>query len=213
MKPSAPFGTWKCPHCSFIGRTRRILSKHKHEEHPNFCKIGWAKGLTKETSESLRKVSTTFKQHLKDGTITLYWLGKHHSEESKHKISEGQKLAHKEGRNSSWIGRRKLSYAEQSWFNIFLNEFGEQNFINNFYVKDCNYWLDFAWPKKKIYFEVDGKSHFTKEGIEHDKIRTEKLSKVGWTLIGRCNWSEYQKLSIEDKEAFVKEIVSKIKSM
>ena len=63
---------------------------------------------------------------------------------------------------------------------------------------------------KKIYFEVDGRTHFTESGILHDKERTEFLLNEGWTCIGRCNWSQYQKLSREDKEKYVQEIEKKI---
>lgn len=130
------------------------------------------------------------------------------SEETKKKISKGMKLAHKEGRANEWQGRRERSYAEQSWYNIFANDLGEKTFINNLFVK--KYWLDFAWPDKKIYFEVDGRTHFTEKGILHDKERTDFLEKEGWTLIGRCNWSEYQKLSKKDKIFFIRDIENKI---
>ena len=39
-----------------------------------------------------------------------------------------------------------------------------------------NYILDFYCPKKKIGIEVDGSQHYTKEGIEYDRIRTEILN-------------------------------------
>ena len=39
-----------------------------------------------------------------------------------------------------------------------------------------NYILDFYCPEKKIGIEVDGSQHYTKEGIEYDKIRTEILN-------------------------------------
>lgn len=132
--------------------------------------------------------------------------GKGHpqTEESKKKISEGMKKAHAEGRACEWIGRRTRSYAEQSWYNIFTNDFGEGTFENNFFVK--KYFLDFAWPEKKIYFEVDGRTHFTEKGKEHDLERTSFLEKEGWILIGRCNWSLYQKMSFEEKENYVKKI-------
>ena len=210
MRKRLPFGTWKCPHCDFVAETRNKLKEHRTIVHPEICKMGWSKGLTKETDSRI-KWGNTYSERVKNGQIKLAWKGKHHSEETKQKISEGQKLAHKEGRNTSWIGRRKLSYAEQSWFNIFISEFGTQTFINNYYVEGCHYWLDFAWPEKKIYFEVDGKTHLTKEGIEHDKIRTEILNANGWKLIGRCVWPEYQKLSFEDKTKFVQSIVNLIK--
>lgn len=133
------------------------------------------------------------------------------SEETKKKISEGQKLAHKEGRNSSWIGRRKRSYAEQSWFNILEKSLGQNSFKNNYAVE--GYFLDFAWPEKKIYFEVDGETHYTEEGVKHDQERALKLEKAGWSLVDRCRWSNYQKLSEENKEIYIKNILNKILSM
>lgn len=168
----------KC-YCSFCGKEFNTRgSKNRHE---NYC-----------IKNSNRKV-------LKGHNV---------SEEVRQKISSGMKLAHKKGRACEWVGRHERSYAEQSWYNIFANDFGEKTFINNLFVK--KYWLDFAWPDKKIYFEVDGRTHFTEEGILHDKERTEFLKNEGWTLIGRCNWSEYQKLSKEDKVSFVKDIENKI---
>lgn len=132
------------------------------------------------------------------------------TDEEKRKISESMKRAHAEGRASSWIGRRKLSYAEQSWYNIFTKDLGEGSFKNNFFVKP--YWLDFAWPDKKIYFEVDGRTHYTKEGLEHDRKRTDLLKEQGWMLIGRCNWSSYKKLSDNDKQKYVQNIEHSIKT-
>lgn len=126
------------------------------------------------------------------------------SDETKKKISEGMKKAHSEGRANEWHGRRERSYAEQSWYNIFTNDLGKGTFINNYFVK--KYWLDFAWPEKKIYFEVDGRTHFTDEGRQHDEERTEFLKKEGWTLIGRCCWSDYQKLSKDERQKYVKHI-------
>lgn len=197
------FNNWKCIWCDNIFRTRREMRNHKKEKHPEKCKHGgWSKGLKKSTSVLLKNFGN-------NGSKSF--LGKHHTEETKKRISIGQKKAHAEGRTNSWIGRRKRSYAEQSWYNIFLNELGNGLFENNYFVKECHYWLDFAWPEKKIYFEVDGKTHFTNEGIKKDKIRTERLANAGWKLIGRCNWSEYQKLSFEEKESFVQSILSQIK--
>ncbi len=39
-----------------------------------------------------------------------------------------------------------------------------------------NYILDFYCPEKKIGIEVDGSQHYTEEGLEYDRIRTEKLN-------------------------------------
>lgn len=202
-------GDWICVWCKNVFRTRREMHNHKKEKHPEYCDVRWRKGLTKDTCESLRLAGIKTHNNYLNGMKPSF-LGKHHTEETKKRISIGQKKAHAEGRTNSWIGRRKKSYAEQSWYNIFVNELGNGSFENNYFVKECHYWLDFAWPKKKLYFEVDGKTHFTNEGIEKDKIRTERLANAGWKLIGRCKWSDYQKLSFEEKEKFVHQIISKV---
>ncbi len=36
--------------------------------------------------------------------------------------------------------------------------------------------MDFYCPEKKIGIEIDGSQHYTEEGIEYDRIRTEILN-------------------------------------
>lgn len=138
------------------------------------------------------------------------FFGHTQNDETRKRISVGMKIAHSDGRASSWIGRRKRSYAEQSWFNIFKKAFDLPEFHNNFFVKEFHYWLDFAWPEKKIYFEVDGETHKTKDGLQHDIKRTNDLASIGWELIGRCDWGQYQKLSFDKKKEFVDSVLEKI---
>ena len=137
-------------------------------------------------------------------------FGTHLTDAHKQAVSKGMKKAHEEGRAGTWIGLRKRSFAEQYWFNIFERNLGANTFTNNFHVKECHYWLDFAWPEKKIYFEVDGVTHYTEEGKRHDAIRTERLNELGWKLIGRCNWSEYQRLSNEQRGQYVNSVLKMI---
>jgi len=60
-----------------------------------------------------------------------------------------------------------------------------------------------------LYFEVDGEQHYLdKRIIEHDKIRTMKLSDNGWTLIDRIRWSHYQKLSKDERKAYIDKLTS-----
>lgn len=179
------------------------LSKYMLEIKEGKRKI-WSKGQTKLTNETLKSAGEKLKKY--SGKLNSMY-GKYHTDLAKQKISQGMILAHKEGRASSWIGRRKRSYAEQSWFDIFTR--ANIKFENNYFVQP--YWLDFAWPEKKLYFEVDGKTHLTTEGVEHDNKRTEFLKESGWTLIGRCNWSEYQRMSDEQRQIYVDSILVNIK--
>ena len=82
----APYGTWKCKWCEneIIFNTRRELSQHLKDLHPNVSKTGgWNKGLTKETNKSILKYANTLKKHIEDGTVipTHY---KHTEAEKKH---------------------------------------------------------------------------------------------------------------------------------
>lgn len=203
---------FKCKLCKAEFDTKHELYQHKihiHDIHTNggqqpkyvltckYCNI--SKIITKAAM-------TKHELHCDKNPNKVICIGHKVTEKTKQKISKGMILAHKEGRASSWIGRRKRSYAEQSWFNIFTN--ANIKFENNYYVQP--YWLDFAWPENKLYFEVDGQTHLTTEGAEHDNKRTEFLQMQGWTLLERCNWSEYQKLSKSDKERYIANILEKI---
>lgn len=201
---------WVCEHCGAEIESRRKLYKHKREDHkikngqaPKYdlkCKYC---GKIKYTT---RGEMTRHEMHCEKNPNKLRCKGHKNTEAICKRISLGMEKAHREGRASSWIGRRKRSYAEQSWFNIFTNE--NVKFENNYYVKP--YWLDFAWPDKKLYFEVDGRTHYTAKGKLHDEERTENLKEQGWTLLGRCNWSEYQHLSKEAKRTYIEGILSKL---
>lgn len=200
-----------CPYCNELIVGRNNFLKHKKLVHNikkgQVPKVLCSCSFCKRNFEYISSKKTHEKYCIQNPNAIL--APKHKvSEKTKKKISEGMKMAHKEGRANEWQGRRYRSYAEQSWYNIFTNDLGKGTFINNFFVK--KYWLDFAWPDKKIYFEVDGRTHFTEEGIQHDVERTEFLLEEGWTLIGRCNWSEYQKLSRIEKEKYVLNIEQKI---
>jgi very-short-patch-repair endonuclease len=194
-----------------------FISKHELYEHKKKVHTVYTNGGQKEKYEltckycgivkyTNRSIMTRHELCCDKNPNKIPYKGHNNTKEIRKRISLGMKKAHKEGRASSWIGRRKLSYAEQSWFNIFTNE--KIKFENNYYVKP--YWLDFAWPDKKLYFEVDGKTHFTDNGKLHDEKRTKFLQEQGWILIGRCNWSEYQSFSVENKEKYIKEIINKI---
>lgn len=99
------------------------------------------------------------------------------------------------------IEKRK-SYAEQYFESIFIKA------ERNYHVG--RYFLDFAWIDKKYYVEVDGEQHYTDEGIEHDRIRTEQLKELGWVCIKRIRWSEFKKLSDIEKEKIISDILSVI---
>lgn len=200
---------YKCKNCVETFNNKGELYKHQKEIHNIINNNGKQPryNLTCKYCNVTRYINkagmTLHEKHCDKNPDKIPYHKYSMSEQGRKNISNGMKKAHEEGRASSWIGRRQRSYAEQSWFNIFTDK--NINFNNNYYVKP--YWLDFAWPEKKIYFEVDGRTHYTEEGKLYDNKRTQILSSEGWTLIGRCNWSEYQKLSLEEKQKYVEKII------
>lgn len=85
-------------------------------------------------------------------------------------------------------------------------------FNTSLIINACGYFLDFAWPENKIYLEIDGDQHyFDKRIVEHDKVRTEKLKENGWKLLKRIRWSDFQKLSIEERKNEIYRIIQVIK--
>ena len=128
--------------------------------------------------------------------------GKHHSDESKKKISDYQKIRCKYRDSWQVKGRTELSFAEKYFLEIF-NSFDEIP-KNNF--KLDRFWLDFAWPEKQLYIEIDGEQHYSQDGIKRDFERGEYLSARGWKLIARIRWSTYLRLSSLERKVLIEDI-------
>lgn len=123
------------------------------------------------------------------------------SDETKKKLSDAA-IKNLSGTHCNWLNKRK-SYAEE-YFETIFTDAETQHQVGR-------YTLDFAWTKSKIYVEVDGEQHYTKEGLEHDKIRTEFLIEKGWRLLKRIRWSEFQKLSKIERENEINRLLQTIK--
>lgn len=134
-------------------------------------------------------------------------LGRQHSAESKRKISSSRKkfladnpdmvpykLNHK---------HKKISFPEQ----YFKECFGD---VFHYQYRVGLYELDFADVENKIDIEIDGDQHFLDKKIqEHDKKRNLALTNLGWNVI-RIKWSEFVKLTREEKELLVNSLLSGI---
>lgn len=80
--------------------------------------------------------------------------------------------------------RREMTLAERKlWY----------QFLRNAPVKFRSqrpagwYILDFYCPEKKLVIEVDGAQHYTREGLEYDRIRTAYLEACGLKVIRFSN--------------------------
>lgn len=157
----------------------------------------WNKGLTKDSDERILKASKILSEKFSGENGTFY--GHKHSETTKKKISESQKRNYEGISVFSTAREHRQSYAEDYFDGIF------QTAKKQFVVS--RFRLDYAWPDRKEYIEVDGEQHYTSEGIKHDAERTSILESLGWYCKKRIRWSEYQRLSKEEKENFIKSIV------
>lgn len=94
------------------------------------------------------------------------------------------------------------SYPEKYFNEVFIKE--GLNFER--YYRVGLYELDFALVDKKIDIEIDGDQHYLDPKVsEVDKRRNKYLIDNGWTII-RIKWSDYKKLSIEEKKEYIKRL-------
>ena len=49
------------------------------------------------------------------------------------------------------------------------------------------YIVDFYCPSLKVAIEIDGRQHYSKQGFEYDKFRTEEINKQGVRIIRITN--------------------------
>ena len=191
-----------CKHCD-----REFTTASGRGVHEVYCKSGpnpkiakgytkgrapWNKGLTKETSESLKRAGQTLRKRYENGELVPSQLGKQQTDEHRQKISKAMKVAHKEGR--AWnIGKSRWnnepSWPEKFFMQVIENEFADKEYEREYSVSI--YSCDFAWPHKKKCIEIDGSQHQRfKDVKERDKRKDEKLSAEGWEVL-RIPWTEF----------------------
>ena len=187
----SPYGTWKCCYCDVVFETKHDLNEHKRKYHPLPKGQVWNKGKTAETDPRIDKWRIAMKEGYGSGRIIPAWRGKHHSEETKKKLSEAMKKAHAEGRahnigESRW--NNEPSWPEKWFMQVIENEFTDKNYVRE--RPFHRFSLDFAWEHKKKCIEIDGKQHEVfQEQIKRDLRKNELLKEEGWQLL-RLKWKD-----------------------
>ena len=187
--------------CPSLRLKNSLGGNHSHSQASS------RKGQTKETNPSIAKASRTLKEGYASGRIVStfqlnpgkVWLGRKHTEETKKKMSTSHK-AICQGKSiwSTQIEKRR-SYAEQYFAGIFTD--AEQQYHVD------RYFLDFAWPDKKVYVEIDGEQHYNDpKVVAHDVDRTKNLKECGWQCIARIRWSSFKRMQKEQQACFVEDI-------
>jgi len=171
--------------------SKSIALKHESKGAKWFPKgfNAWNKGLTKETDERIRKGAEKHSQKIKEGLVIPSQTGKPLSEETKKKISDSMKKAHKEKRAHN-IGEcrwnNKPSYPESFFIKVIQNEFFDKKYTREYPF--FKYSIDFAWVDKKLAIEIDGEQHETDIQQKHSDMRKDELLKEnGWNIL-RIKW-------------------------
>lgn len=98
------------------------------------------------------------------------------------------------GKHQGWKTRNICSYAEKFWTKVLDNN--KISYKREMTVKYNNgpsdrYFLDFYIESngRKIDLEIDGKQHKYADRAEHDRIRDERLTNLGY-VVYRIDWNE-----------------------
>lgn len=181
-----------------------FLSKYnKYEDHN-----AWNKGLTKETSKSVKAHSNTLKRKYKDGELIAHNKGKKiWDEENKKRISQHRKKyleEHPQKVPYLLNHSSKMSYPER----YFKYVFSLEDIDLKYHLQVGRYQLDFYNEDKKKYVQIDGQSHYVdKKTIKIDQERTEYLKSLGWECM-RVRWKDYRNMTLSDR----KQVISNIKN-
>lgn len=172
-------------------------------------KPAWNKGLTKESSDILKKSSATLRERYSSGKIVPFWLERRHTLETKKKLSDLQKKYLADNPDSHpWKSADKFKSVPCERLKTEFSKRG-LNYIEEYTdpIWEHSYAIDIAFPDFKIGIEVNGNQHYS----EGDKLlpyyqeREEYLKKFGWTLVNIHYYSVYD-------EKFVDDLVNKLLS-
>lgn len=191
--------SWVCQYCNESYNTRRQLQQHYHTCHIKL-RLPVNRAGRVYLPEYHEKSVISRKAHIAAGLIS----SKPCSMETRRKLSIARKKHIANGTGSStWVNPHiHRSYAEQYFYDLLIEKIGNTvEWKNNYRV--CGYLLDFANLTTKVYFEVDGETHYTEEGLAYDTKRAIELSAGGWFLIGRIRWKLYKKLSADERKQIV----------
>ena len=179
---------------SFVSHNEKIRSGER---------TAWNKGKTKETDDGIRHNIESRTRNIESGKTMPSFKGKHLSAEHKAKLSKAQTdYLIRTGLNR-WSNAHS---SERSYPEIFFGEILKDICIEQYVIPGLPYKLDFADVDNNIDVEIDGEQHYVNDDLcERDQIRDKRLEEIGWRTI-RIRWSQFQKLSPNDKEEYIKNL-------
>lgn len=122
--------------------------------------------------------------------------------EYRQKCAERQRLRHKLGLAKGFPNRNhvKHSYSEEWVIGLLKNEYNmDENVHYRTEMPFHRFFLDFAWPDKRLCIEIDGNQHLMPERKAKDEMKDEMLRNEGWKVL-RIKWGFITKHKQETKE-------------
>ena len=195
-----------CQYCNKECKSLNSLKQHEIRCKINPNKINTTVGLNHKGENQFTKAKREGRIYIvsEETKKKISWVGKHHSEESKQKISKSRKkyLDNNPDKIPFKLNHSsKQSYPEKYFEELFIKE----NIPLKYHKQVDRYELDFYNENLMKYVEIDGEQHYSDYMIKHDIERTEYLKQKGWEGI-RIRWSEYKKMSDNDKENLINQI-------
>lgn len=218
MTRPAKDGGWKCDQCGEIFRTRKLFYTHRKEVHVENGRrnisVTYGDYACKFCGKNMHTTSTGIRLHemrcLKNPERVLHDYSNQKTPEYRQKCSERQKLRHKLGLAKGFPNRShmKHSYSELWVIGLLKNEYNmEENVHYRTEMPFHQFFLDFAWPDKRLCIEVDGNQHLMPERKAKDEMKDEMLRNEGWKIL-RIKWGFITTHKQETKEyidTFLKE--------
>lgn len=192
--------------------SRRLKKKHIIQGFNNKGRTAWNKGLTKDDPRIQKRLETFRKNKelgLHKDTSGLNNINSRPEVRLIKSLKKKKFLKENPDKIPYLLNHSsKISYPEKYFKELFDSLKINLEFQYSLYP----YFLDFAKIESKIDIEIDGGQHtYDKRIVEHDKKRNDYLEKLGWKII-RIKWSEYKKMSYNERCQFVKDLVSKLEN-
>lgn len=203
-------GGWVCSACGLNFRTRSELFSHMNKENHKHIKRLCVCKYCGKSWVTAQHCLLNHENHCKYNPNCRPVKVHAQTEESRKRISESRKRyieEHPDQVPFKLNHSSKKSYPEKYFEELFIKE----NIPLQYHLQVSRYELDFYNKDLMKYIEIDGNQHYSQYMIKHDKERDEFLKQLGWIGMRIC-WSEYKKMSYDDKNALIESIRSFVSS-
>ena len=185
---------WKCPYCPAVLESRRKFYEHTHDNHTSNCKQDYTCKHCGNVFNTTHSGIVNHELRCKQNPLKLKCnLGSRaftQTPEFRLQCSERMKTRHKLGIAPTFHSRTEVkhSYPETWVIGLLSNKYGwTENIEYKTELQFHRYFLDFAWPDKRLCMEIDGDLHRYEARKKIDAEKDALLRKEGWRVL-RVKW-------------------------